>query len=145
MLTITFTFRAFLVVLGTVGLCLRGFSRISPTVRSVEVYGSVSDRRTLMFVLGPLLHSLYTSPSGDIARTHDINFHLNIYADNMQLYLLLSLSLPLMMDRSESKLMACVRDIAIWMLCNKLKMNEDKTEGILPAWTSASSIIYYNM
>jgi len=98
-----------------------------------------------MFVLGPLLHSLYTSPSGDIARTHDINFHLNIYADNMQLYLLLSLSLPLMMDRSESKLMACVRDIAIWMLCNKLKMNEDKTEGILLAWTSASSIIYYDM
>ena len=40
------------------------------------MHGSVSNRRALMFVLGSLLHSLYTSPLGDIqaALTHDMNF-----------------------------------------------------------------------
>ena len=35
------------------------------------------------------------------------------------------------MESSKSKMEACVRDIDVWMLCNRLKLNQDKTEVLI--------------
>ena len=77
-------------------------------------------------VLGPLLHSLYTSPLGDIARKYNVPFHL--YADDTQLYLSFTSNCPNHLSSSKVTVELCVNDIGEWMLCNKLKLNQDKTE-----------------
>ena len=56
---------------------------------------------------------------GDIARRHNISFHF--YTDDIQLYITFQTS-------NLSDIEACVRDIDLWMLHNKLKLNKDKTE-----------------
>ena len=77
-------------------------------------------------VLGPLLYSLHTSPLGDIARKHGIPFHL--YADDTQLYLSFTSNCPNHASNAKVTVELCVKDIGDWMLCNKLKLNQDKTE-----------------
>lgn len=70
-----------------------------------------------------------TSPLGDIAQTHNMHFHF--YAVDTQLYITFKPSCPDDMYRSKSMLKACVHDIDTWMLCNKLKLNKDKTEVLI--------------
>ena len=80
-------------------------------------------------VLGPILYSLYTSPLSDIAEQHDMNYHF--YADDSQLYISFKTSCLNDMEFSKSKMEACVRDIDLWMLRNRLKLNQDKTEVLV--------------
>ena len=76
-------------------------------------------------VLGPVLFILYMLPLGNIIRKHDIHFHC--YADDTQLYL----SFKPNDTNKLTKLQACLKDIKLWMTCNFLLLNSDKTEIIV--------------
>ena len=74
-------------------------------------------------VLGPIMYVLYTSPLGDIVRSHGLSCH--IYADDTQLYCSFKVH-----DQAASvqAIESCLNDIDAWMLANMLKLNRDKTE-----------------
>ena len=80
-------------------------------------------------VLGPILYSLYTSPLGDIAKQHQINYHF--YADDSQLYISFKSCCTNDAYRGKTSMEACVRDIDLWMVHNRLKLNQDKTEVLV--------------
>ena len=73
--------------------------------------------------MGPLKFCIYMLPIGSIMRHHDIDFH--IYVDDTQLYVSFDLSNPnVALDRMN----LCISDLRIWMIRNKLKINDSKTE-----------------
>ena len=77
-------------------------------------------------VLGPILLVLYTSLLSDIIVNHSVNHQ--IFADDIQL----QKSAPLSEVTSLTKeLNACTDDIKTWMTKNQLKLNDNKTEGLL--------------
>ena len=72
------------------------------------------------------MFSLYTSPISDIIKSHGLNYHL--YADDTQLYISFSTSSEVELVAAKCKIEACVRDLDLWMVDNKLKLNGNKTE-----------------
>ena len=77
-------------------------------------------------VLVPLKFCLYLLPLGAILKYHGIGYH--IYADDTQLYISFKCNNPL---ASLPKLNNCISDIRVWMIKNKLKINDSKTEFIV--------------
>ena len=73
-------------------------SYLSDRTQYVRIQDVSSDVHALPYgvpqgsVLGPLLYSLYTSPLGDIARSHGLSYHF--YTDDTQLYLSFETSSP---------------------------------------------------
>ena len=65
-------------------------------------------------------------PIGSILRYHGINYH--IYADDTQLYITFDLSDP---STALEKINLCISDIRTWMIKNKLKINDSKTEFLV--------------
>jgi len=63
---------------------------------------------------------------GDIARKRGIPFYLN--ADDTQLYLSFTSNCPNNASNAKETVELCVKVIGDWMLCNRLKLNQDKTE-----------------
>ena len=65
-------------------------------------------------------------PIGSIIRHHDIDF--SIYADDTQLYVSFNLSNPnVALDRMN----LCISDLRIWMIRNKLMINDSNTEILI--------------
>ena len=77
-------------------------------------------------VLGLILFTMYTTPLKDIIQKHAISNH--IYAYDTQLYLTFRPGVDINVC---SQLEECICDIKRWMLCNKLKRNDEKTEVLL--------------
>ena len=69
---------------------------------------------------------LYLLPICAILKYHTIGYH--VYADDTQLYISFKCRQPL---ESISKVNSCLYDIRRWMITNKLKINDSKTEFIV--------------
>ena len=80
-------------------------------------------------VLGPLLYVLYTSPLADITKRYNLEYHF--YADDTQLYVAFKIDCLDKMVECKTTIEQCVRDLDNWMVINKLKLNQDKTEVVL--------------
>ena len=77
-------------------------------------------------VLGPMKFCLYLLPLGAILRHHNIGYH--IYADDTQLYISFKCKDPLELL---TYLNMCIFYIRVWMIKNKFKINNSKTEFII--------------
>ena len=77
-------------------------------------------------LLGPLKFSLYLLPLCSILKHHNIGYH--IYDDGTQPYISFKCNDPL---ASLPKLDSCIPHIRVWMIKNKLKINDSKTEFIV--------------
>jgi len=84
-------------------------------------------------VLGPLLYVLYTAPLFNIIAQHRVDVHQ--YADDIQLYLTVSLSMPPNEEEDEAaaaaaaeRLSACIIDVEAWLKGSRLRLNPDKTQ-----------------
>ena len=84
-------------------------------------------------VLGPIAFCMYTIPVGAILRHYNIKYH--IYADDTQIYI--SFELDSLKEAIEL-LSNCISDIRTWMIRNKLKINDDKTEFLIISSTKAN-------
>ena len=117
------------------GSALKWFrSYLQDHFQSVKIGSSLSNLFKLKFgvpqgsVLGPLLFSLYTTPLGQVIRKYTgVKYHF--YADDTQLFIHLSPDDSL---KSFDCLKSCLNDIQVWMSENKLKLNPDNTEFIVP-------------
>ena len=121
------------VTFGFSGVVLAWFkSYIIGRTQCISINGTSSSNRVLEFgvpqgsVLGPFLYTVYTVPIGAIISYRMTNYH--IYADDKQLYP--SAPAPCV-NAIVSKVEKCTDDVNSWMVSNKLKMNEEKTEAML--------------
>ena len=98
-------------------------------------YGVVSDREKLKYgvpqgsCLDPILFLVYASTLFNVIQIHLSNAHG--YADDHQIYLSFK---PVNQKSQEEALHAiqnCVNDVRKWMLVNKLKINDSKTEFLI--------------
>jgi len=108
-------------------------SYLTGRTQCVSISGIQSELVELLYgvpqgsVLGPIKFCIYTLPLGAILRFHDIEYH--VYADDTQLYLAFDLHND--PDPSLSKLCSAIADVRSWMISNKLKINDDKTEFVI--------------
>ena len=90
-------------------------------------------------VLGPILYLLYTSPLEDIIRIHGLDFHF--YADDSQLYLAFESTVEGKLG-ALAQIEICAKEIDIWMVKNRIKLNGNKTELlIIKSRNDLSSVI----
>ena len=112
-------------------------SYLSGWSSQVDIDGILSNPTTLEFglpqgsIVGPIGYSIYTLPIGDIIRYHRLHYHL--YADDIQLYISFDPKTPGALDSALAKLQNCISDIRQWMVVNKLKLNDSKTEFFVAA------------
>ena len=79
--------------------------------------------------LGPLLFVLYTSRLFKIIEHHLPDVHT--YADDTQLYVSFSADSSFEQSAALEAMQSCIVDIRKWMLQDRLKLNDDKTEFII--------------
>ena len=77
-------------------------------------------------VLSDFANIICGVPQGSVLKYHKIGYH--VYADDTQLYISFKCKQPL---ESISKVNSCLSDIRRWMITNKLKINDSKTEFIV--------------
>ena len=107
-------------------------SYLQDRTQCVQIDGIISEYAKLVCgvpqgsVLGPWNFCMYMYPIGSILRHHGIDYH--IYADDTQLYIKFDLSDP---SIALEKINLCISDIRTWMIKNKLKINDSKTEFLV--------------
>lgn len=79
--------------------------------------------------LGPLLFTMYASKLFNIIETHLPSVHA--LADDTQLYLSFKANSTTSQTEALEALQDCISSIRAWMLVDKLKLNDDKTEIII--------------
>lgn len=79
--------------------------------------------------LGPLLFTIYSSKLFQIIKNHLPDVHA--YADDTQLYLAFSPDNTVGQSQAITAMERCVEDIRTWMLTDKLKINDKKTEFMI--------------
>ena len=79
--------------------------------------------------LGPLLFVVYASKIFQIVEKHLPGIHC--YADDSQLYLSFSPNANVNQEIALARMESCIDDIGNWMLHDKLKLNENKTEFLI--------------
>ena len=119
-------------------------SYLSDRTQAVVINGSVSESAAVSIgvpqgsVLGPLLFLVYILPLRSVIEHHSIMRHG--FADDTQLYKRLSLRNPQMCVNQVSSMEQCLQDVRLWMKCNKLKLNDSKTEVIIVASKTNTSL-----
>ena len=77
-------------------------------------------------VIGPQAFTYYTRRVGHIIHKHGLKYH--IYADDVQIYTIFDPNCPGDAVCALFHLSCCVKDLQTWMLNNRLKLNQAKTE-----------------
>ena len=109
-------------------------SYLSDRTQTVMIDDTESEAKSLKYgvpqgsVLGPLLFTAYMAPLKDVIAKYGLRYHC--YADDTQLYISFS---PISENEEElavDSLESAIKDIKSFMVANKLKLNDDKTEVI---------------
>ena len=79
--------------------------------------------------LGPLLFVVYASKIFEIADKHNLEIHC--YADDSQLYLSFCPNDTACQEAASARVERCIEDIRNWMLNDKFKLNDEKTEFMI--------------
>ena len=118
---------------GISGLAFRWFSSyLKDRTQQVQVLGTRSEKSRLSFgvpqgsCLGPVLFTIYVASLFQI-----INHYLpeaHGYADDHQLYLAFKPDSLASQDSAVQAIEAFIKDVPHWMLSNRLKINDSKTE-----------------
>ena len=117
------------------GKILIGSVPYSVTGISLQVSGELSDRVKLQYgvpqgsCLGPILFLIYASTLFDVVEHHLPKGHG--YADDHQIYFSFKPSDQTTQEEALQAIQNCVSDVRKWMVANKLKINDGKTEFLL--------------
>ena len=109
-------------------------SYLSDRTQTVPIDGRLSSPTIIHYgvpqgsVLGPILFFLYTQPLSCVISRHPVSHQL--YADDTQLY---SSNSPSEISATIHNMEKCICDVKSWMICNKIQINNDKTETIQTA------------
>jgi len=90
--------------------------------------------------LGPLLFTIYSSKLFEVIKYHLPQAHA--HADNTQLCLSFSPDSATNQADAVAAMERCILDICTWMLTDKLKLNDDKTEFMLIGTKQQLSKVY---
>ena len=121
-------------------------SYLTDRSQRVTVQGVSSQNSQLLYgvpqgsVLGPIIFCLYTLPICKILQYHGIDYH--IYADDTQIYCAFDDGDA---EKSLNRIKICIDDIRSWMIRNKLKINDDKTEFLIMASPRLKGVLNSNL
>ncbi len=121
-------------------------SYLSDRKQKVVIDGEESDTKNIKYgvpqgsVLGPILFTIYMQPLGDLIRKQGLKYH--IYADDTQLYIAFS---PIDKDATMSSkinMEKCIATIKDFLLENKMKLNDGKTEILILATPNQAKKVF---